>query len=28
MLRHGDPPIRLLRKVMLKDRALWDQALN
>ena len=28
MLRHGDPPIRLLREVMLKDRALWDQALN
>jgi uncharacterized protein (DUF885 family) len=28
MLRHGAPPIRLLREVMLKDRALWDQALN
>jgi uncharacterized protein (DUF885 family) len=28
MLCHGAPPIRLLREVMLKDRALWDQALN
>ena len=28
MLRHGAPPIRLLREVMLKDHALWDQALN
>jgi uncharacterized protein (DUF885 family) len=27
MLRHGAPPIRLLREVMLKERALWDQAL-
>ena len=27
MLRHGAPPIRLLREVMLKDRALWEQAL-
>jgi uncharacterized protein (DUF885 family) len=25
MLRHGAPPIRLLREVMLKDRAAWDQ---
>jgi len=25
MLRHGAPPIRLLREVMLKDRSLWDQ---
>jgi uncharacterized protein (DUF885 family) len=28
MLRHGAPPIRLLRELMLKDRALWDQPLN
>jgi uncharacterized protein (DUF885 family) len=27
MLRHGAPPIRLLREALLKDRALWDQAL-
>jgi uncharacterized protein (DUF885 family) len=27
MLRHGAPPIRLLREVLLKDRALWDRAL-
>lgn len=27
LLRHGAPPIRLLREVMLKDRSLWDQAL-
>ena len=27
MLRHGAPPIRLLREVMLKDRAVWDPAL-
>jgi len=27
MLRHGAPPIRLLREVMLKDRALWDKIL-
>ena len=27
MLRHGAPPIRLLREVMLKDRATWDQTL-
>jgi uncharacterized protein (DUF885 family) len=27
MLRHGAPPIRLLREVMLKDSALWEQAL-
>jgi uncharacterized protein (DUF885 family) len=25
MLRHGAPPIRLLRELMLKDRAIWDQ---
>ena len=25
MLRHGAPPIRLLREVMLKDRAGWDE---
>jgi uncharacterized protein (DUF885 family) len=25
MLRHGMPPIRLLREVMLKDRAIWDE---
>ena len=25
MLRHGMPPIRLLREVMLKDRAAWDE---
>ncbi len=27
MLRHGAPPIRLLREVLLKDRADWDQTL-
>jgi uncharacterized protein (DUF885 family) len=27
MLRHSAPPIRLLREVMLKDRALWDHVL-
>ncbi len=27
MLRHGAPPIRLLREVMLKDRAVWDHVL-
>ncbi len=27
MLRHGSPPLPLLRRVMLKDRKLWDQAL-
>jgi uncharacterized protein (DUF885 family) len=27
MLRHGAPPIRLLREVMLKDQANWDRAL-
>ena len=27
MLRHGAPPIRLLRELMLKDRALWDKTL-
>jgi uncharacterized protein (DUF885 family) len=25
MLRHGMPPIRLLREAMLKDRTLWDE---
>lgn len=25
MLRHGAPPIRLLREVMLKDRGVWDK---
>ena len=25
MLRHGAPPIRLLREIMLKDRAKWDE---
>ena len=25
MLRHGMPPIRLLREVMLKDKATWDE---
>jgi uncharacterized protein (DUF885 family) len=25
MLRHGAPPIRLLRELMLKDRSRWDQ---
>ncbi|MGO8674671.1 MAG: DUF885 domain-containing protein [Limisphaerales bacterium] len=25
MLRHGAPPIRLLRELMLKDRSAWDQ---
>jgi len=27
MLRHGAPPIRLLREVMLKDHSLWDKTL-
>ncbi len=27
LLRHGAPPIRLLREVLLKDRNLWDQVL-
>jgi len=27
LLRHGAPPVRLLREVLLKDRALWDRAL-
>ena len=27
MLRHGAPPIRLLREVMLKDHTLWDRVL-
>jgi len=27
MLRHGAPPIRLLREVMLKDRTLWEKVL-
>jgi uncharacterized protein (DUF885 family) len=27
MLRHGAPPIRLLREVMLKDKKLWPQVL-
>jgi uncharacterized protein (DUF885 family) len=27
ILRHGAPPIRLLREVMLKDQAIWDQVL-
>jgi len=27
MLRHGSPPIRLLREVMLKNRAQWEEAL-
>jgi uncharacterized protein (DUF885 family) len=27
VLRHGAPPIRLLREVMLKDQAIWDQVL-
>jgi uncharacterized protein (DUF885 family) len=27
MLRHGAPPIRLLREIMLKDPAAWDQVL-
>lgn len=25
MLRHGAPPIRLLREILLKDRALWNE---
>ena len=25
MLRHGAPPVRLLREILLKDRALWDE---
>ncbi len=28
LLRHGTPPLPLLRQVMLKDRKLWDQALS
>ncbi len=27
MLRHGAPPIRLLREVMLKDASIWEQVL-
>jgi len=27
MLRHGAPPLRLLREVMLKDGTLWDKVL-
>jgi uncharacterized protein (DUF885 family) len=27
MLRHGAPPIRLLREVMLKDKAVWEKVL-
>jgi len=27
MLRHGAPPIRLLREIMLKDHAAWDQVI-
>jgi len=27
MLRHGAPPIRLLRELMLKDQSLWDKVL-
>jgi uncharacterized protein (DUF885 family) len=27
MLRHGAPPIRLLREVMLKERSTWDEVL-
>ena len=26
MLRHGMPPIRLLREVMLKDKTIWDES--
>jgi uncharacterized protein (DUF885 family) len=26
-LRHGMPPVPLLREIMLKDRQLWDKAL-
>jgi len=25
LLRHGMPPIRLLREIMLKDRTIWDE---
>jgi uncharacterized protein (DUF885 family) len=25
-LRHGMPPLRLLREVLLKDRSRWDEA--
>jgi uncharacterized protein (DUF885 family) len=27
MLRHGAPPIRLLREILLKDQSTWDKAL-
>jgi uncharacterized protein (DUF885 family) len=27
LLRHGAPPLRLLREIMLKDPAAWDQIL-
>ena len=27
LLRHGMPPLRLLREVMLKDKAIWDEIL-
>jgi uncharacterized protein (DUF885 family) len=26
-LRHGTPPVPLLREILLKDRELWDKAL-
>ena len=28
VLRHGSPPVRLLREIMLKDAASWDQTLE
>ena len=27
ILKHGMPPIRLLREILLKDKAIWDQVL-
>ena len=27
LLRHGAPPLRLLREVLLKDRRIWEQVL-
>jgi len=27
IVRHGMPPVPLLRELLLKDRTLWDQAL-
>jgi len=28
LLKHGQPPIRLLREAMLRDEKSWDECLN